>query len=231
MAYTASVLSFALEGLGKTVVLTGSMLPIIDMRSDGYSNLIGSLLVAGQYCIPEVLIYFNNRLLRGNRAVKVSSAEENAFDSPNFPHIGDFGVHIKINWGLVRKNEGAFKVFTDLSSNISSIKITPLISKKVFASAFDPSFEAVVIQGYALGNIPTHRPDILQIINDAISRGVIVVISSQVIKGVVIDCYDILKDLTRRGAILALDMTFECVLTKLSYLLGKYRKNVELIKA
>ena len=232
MAYTASVLSFVLEGLNKTVVVTGAMLPIVDMRSDGYSNLIGSLLVAGQYCIPEVLIYFNNKLLRGNRSVKVSSAEESAFDSPNFAYLGEFGVHIKINWGAVLKasNQIHFSMFTSLSSNISSIKITPLIHKKVFASAFDPSFEAVVIQGYALGNFPNHRTDLLDIVLQALKRGTLVVIASQVAKGTVIDSYEVLRELTKCGAILSFDMTFECTLTKLSYLLGKYKGENEKIK-
>ncbi len=179
-----------------------------------------------------MLIFFNNKLLRGNRAIKVSSVEEAAFDTPNCARLGEFGVHIKINWGAVLKcsKHRDFTLFTALSTNISSIKITPLIHRKVFASAFDPSFEAVVIQGYALGNFPNHRTDLLEIVYAALQRGVIVVIASQVIKGVVLDSYDVLRDLTTHGAILSMDMTFECILTKLSYLLGKYKGDAPTIK-
>lgn len=105
------------------------MLPLKDMRSDGYRNLIGSLLIAGHYFIPEVMIYFNNKLLRGNRTTKISASEYYAFNSPNYKPLGEFTNAFRINWKYVLKPpaESSFKVFVNLRAKISSIKITPLI--------------------------------------------------------------------------------------------------------
>lgn len=106
LAYSASALSFALEGLSRTVILTGAMLPLKDMRSDGYNNLIRALLISGHYFIPEVMIYFNDKLLRGNRTTKISSSEYEAFDSLNFKPLGEFKNAFKINWKYVLKPPG-----------------------------------------------------------------------------------------------------------------------------
>lgn len=98
MAYTASALSFMLENLNKTVVVTGSQIPLLELKNDAVDNLLGSLLVAGHFNIPEVLIFFSNKLLRGNRSTKESTFEMSAFFSPNFPPIGIMGVDFDIHW-------------------------------------------------------------------------------------------------------------------------------------
>ncbi len=101
MAYTASILSFILEDLNKTVVLTGSQIPIAELRNDAVDNLLGALLVAGPYLIPEVVLFFGNRLFRGNRATKVDSLNIEAFGSPNMEPLDKFGVNFQINWDKI----------------------------------------------------------------------------------------------------------------------------------
>ena len=97
LAYTASALSFMLENLGKTVILTGSQIPIFEVRSDGRDNFLGALVVAGSFVIPEVCVYFNNKLYRGNRTTKRSNGNLDAFDSPNLPPLGTFGIDVNSN--------------------------------------------------------------------------------------------------------------------------------------
>lgn len=101
MAYTASILSFILEDLNKTVVLTGSQIPIAELRNDAVDNLLGALLVAGPYLIPEVVLFFGNRLFRGNRASKIDSLNIEAFGSPNMEPLAKFGVNFQINWDKI----------------------------------------------------------------------------------------------------------------------------------
>ena len=101
MAYTASALSFMLENLGKTVVITGSQIPLFEARSDGKENLLNSLIIAGNYCIPEVTILFNNKLFRGNRTSKISASNLDAFNSPNMSPLVNIGI--KINGKLVKE--------------------------------------------------------------------------------------------------------------------------------
>ena len=96
MAYTASALSFMLESLNKTVVVTGSQIPILELKNDAVDNLLGSLLVAGHYNIPEVTIFFHNKLLRGNRTTKESTNEMEAFNSPNLAPLALMGVNFEI---------------------------------------------------------------------------------------------------------------------------------------
>jgi len=104
MAYSASALSFMLENLNKTVILTGSQIPLYELKSDGIDNFIGSLIIAGHFNIPEVLVYFDNKLIRGNRSTKLSSTEMGAFESPNFPPLGVMGVDFDIKWELIQRN-------------------------------------------------------------------------------------------------------------------------------
>src|SRR5437764_3570361 len=105
MAYTASALPFMLNGVAKPVIITGSQIPLCEVRNDARENLITSLLIASTYNVPEVCLYFGGKLLRGCRAVKVSADGFAAFDSPNFPPLGTVGIGIEINWPFVRKVE------------------------------------------------------------------------------------------------------------------------------
>src|SRR6266540_6288022 len=129
MAYTASALPFMLSGLGKPVVITGSQIPLCEVRNDARENLITSLLIAAGYEIPEVCLYFGGQLLRGCRAVKVSADGFAAFDSPNFPPLGTVGIDIEVNWDLVRKSNGRRLRVHDLHAPVvSALRLFPGIS-------------------------------------------------------------------------------------------------------
>ena len=156
VAYTASSLSFMLENLNKPVILTGSQIPILELKTDAVDNLLGALLIAGQYQIPEVAIFFGNKLLRGNRSTKVSTSKIVAFESPNLGPLGEVGVNFSINWSrLLRHNfDGKLRVFTRFSENISLINIMPCMNLSVVENILQAS-KAVIVQAYGMGNIPS----------------------------------------------------------------------------
>lgn len=224
LSYTASSLSFMLENLNKPVILTGSQIPIMELKNDAVDNFLGSLLIASQYNIPEVCIYFGNRLMRGNRTSKTSTSKIIAFETPNMPPLGEVGVNFKINWNHVLKFsydvQGKLDVFTDMSDEISMINITPCINLRVVENIVQNS-RAVVLQAYGMGNIPTSNTELMNILNKAIRNDIIIVVMSQCKDGGVNDLYETGRALVDIGAVLAFDMTVECVISKLSYLIGK----------
>ncbi|KAF7252124.1 60 kDa lysophospholipase [Varanus komodoensis] len=130
MAYTAAALSFMCENVGKTIVLTGSQVPIYELRNDGRSNLLGALLIAGQFVIPEVCLYFHHKLYRGNRVTKVDTGSFDAFSSPNLPPLANAEVDMKIDWGIVwRANTTKkFEVQTEMNRNVGLLRIFPGIT-------------------------------------------------------------------------------------------------------
>lgn len=155
LAYTSSMLSFVLENLNKTVVVTGSQIPLSELRNDAVDNLLGSLLVAGPFLIPEVVVYFNNKLIRGNRASKVACDQLSAFNSPNCEPLGIFGVTFNVAWDNVRKfQQGKLILNKKLERNISYLCITPCLNLKTLELCITHS-RAVVISGYGMGNLPT----------------------------------------------------------------------------
>lgn len=146
LSYTASALSFMLENLNKPVILTGSQIPILELKNDAVDNFLGSLLIAGQYQIPEVMIFFGNRLLRGNRSTKESTSQVIAFGSPNYSCLGNVGVDFKIHWDKILSHSffGELTVFTEMSDDISLVNISPCINAKVVRSTMENS-KAVII--------------------------------------------------------------------------------------
>ena len=133
LAYTASSLSFMLENLNKSVILTGSQIPILELKNDAVDNFLGALLIAGQYRVPEVCIYFGNKLMRGNRTSKVSTSRIVAFEAANMQALGEVGVSFNIRWSLINRYnfEGKLQVFTEMSDEVSMINITPCINLRV----------------------------------------------------------------------------------------------------
>ena len=180
MSYTASSLSFMLENLNKLVILTGSQIPILELKNDAVDNFLGALLLAGQYQIPEVTIFFGNKLIRGNRSTKRSSENIVAFDSPNTGVLGDVGVDFKIYYSRIlrHKFEGRLNVFTNLSSDIAVLNMTPMVNANSLKSVMS-SAKGVVIQAYGMGNIPSNNQQLLAVLHEAIKRGVILVIKTQ----------------------------------------------------
>ncbi|KAG7277896.1 hypothetical protein CRUP_036296 [Coryphaenoides rupestris] len=203
MAYTASALSFMCEHLGKPIILTGSQVPIYEMRNDGRDNLLGALLIAGQFVIPEVCLYFRNKLYRGNRVTKIDAGSFNAFASPNLPPLATMEVDIKINWDTVwRANTTTkFHVSTELNHNVGLLRLFPGITAATVRAFLQPPMEGVVLETYGSGNAPDNRADLLAELKQATDRGVIIINCTQCLRGTVSTCYATGKVLTEAGLI------------------------------
>ncbi|KAL4656402.1 60 kDa lysophospholipase isoform X1 [Arapaima gigas] len=229
MAYTASALSFMCEHLGKPVILTGSQVPIYEMRNDGRDNLLGALLIAGQFVIPEVCLYFHHKLYRGNRVTKVDSGSFNAFASPNLPPLANAEVDIKINWDTVwRANTTAkFLVHTHMNRNVGLLRLFPGITADTVRAFLQPPMEGIVLETYGSGNAPNNRTDLLEEFRMATDRGVIIVNCTQCLRGSVTTSYATGKALIDAGLVPGCDMTPEAALSKLSYVLAKQDLSVQ----
>uniref|UniRef100_A0A673YST5 asparaginase n=1 Tax=Salmo trutta TaxID=8032 RepID=A0A673YST5_SALTR len=223
MAYTASALSFMCEHLGKPVILTGSQVPIYEMRNDGRDNLLGALLIAGQFVIPEVCLYFHNKLYRGNRVTKVDSGSFNAFNSPNLAPLANAEVDIKINWDTVwRANTTSrFRVSTQMNRNVGLLRLFPGITAMTVKSFLQAPMEGIVLETYGSGNAPDNRADLLEEFRNATERGVIMVNCTQCLRGSVTTSYATGKALSDAGLVAGCDMTPEAALCKLSYVLAR----------
>ncbi|XP_051502582.1 60 kDa lysophospholipase-like isoform X2 [Myxocyprinus asiaticus] len=230
MAYTASALSFMCENLGKPVILTGSQVPIYEMRNDGRDNLLGALLIAGQFVIPEVCLYFHHKLYRGNRVTKVDAGSFNAFSSPNLPPLANAEVDIKINWDTVwRANTTTkFTVNTQLNRNVGLLRLFPGITADTVKAFLQPPMEGIVFETYGSGNAPDNRTDLLEEFRKASERGLIMVNCTQCLRGTVTTSYATGKALSDAGLVAGCDMTPEAALSKLSYVLA--RKDLSILE-
>ncbi|XP_039597361.1 60 kDa lysophospholipase [Polypterus senegalus] len=228
MAYTASALSFMCEDLGKPVILTGSQVPIYEMRNDGRDNLLGALLIAGQFVIPEVCLYFHHKLYRGNRATKVDAGSFNAFSSPNLAPLANAEVDIKINWDTVwRANTTKkFLVHINMNRNVGLLRLFPGITAETVRAFLQPPMEGIVLETYGSGNAPDNRADLLEEFKKATDRGVLIINCTQCLRGSVTESYATGKVLSNAGLIAGCDMTPEAALAKLSYVLGKSHLSV-----
>jgi L-asparaginase len=224
MAYTASALPFMLERLRKPVIITGSQIPLCEVRNDARENLITSLLIAANYAIPEVCLYFGGKLLRGCRSTKVSADGFAAFDSPNFPPLGTVGIDIEVNWDLVRKTKGRAKLHVhELHAPVvSALRLFPGISPDLVRNVLRPPMQGLVLEAYGIGNGPDQNRDFLAALEEATSRGVVVVDCTQCLAGTVdLDEYAAGTALARAGVISGSDLTAEAALAKLYYLLSR----------
>jgi len=228
MAYSASALSFLLEDLGKTVILTGAQIPLSQLRNDAVDNLMGALTIAGNYIIPECCLYFNHTLFRGNRVSKISSYDLGAFQSPNFPPLVNVGIDIIVEWNNVIRQTSLrrFRAHKEMSPHVATLRLFPGIATATIRAFLSPPIRGVVLESFGSGNAP-QRPDLLLALKEACDRGVIIVAISQCMKGTVSDAYEAGQELAAIGVVPGSDMTPECALTKLSYLLSKPELTVD----
>lgn len=231
MAFTASALSFMLENLTKPVILTGSQLPIGQLRTDGKENLITSIEIAsakndmGYPKVPEVCIYFSGKLLRGNRSTKINADGFNAFDSFNYPHLADAGVNIVYHDEYIIKPDYS-KPMTPhfaLDQNVVVFTLFPGIQDNIVRHVLDaPELRAIVMRSYGSGNAP-QRPWLMKMLSDASRRGVNIINISQCAEGTVeMARYDTGYQLKNAGVISGFDSTVESAVTKLMHLQGHY---------
>ncbi|KAF4837987.1 60 kDa lysophospholipase [Colletotrichum tropicale] len=226
LSYTASALSFMLSDLGKPVILTGSQASIFALQSDAVDNLLGSLIIAGTFVIPEVGLFFHHKLFRGNRTSKVSSAAFEAFASPNCEPLAKVnGLGIDVNWPIVLRPTriAELQVTQHLdTAHVACLRVFPGIRPEMLDSVLRvPDLRGLILETFGMGNAPSGIDGSLtKVIKNAVDRGVIVVNVSQCMSGFVSPVYGPGTELGRAGVIFGLDLTAEAALTKLSYLLA-----------
>ena len=229
MAYTASALSFLLDGIEIPIVLTGAQRSVTELRSDGRENLVTALAIAcghlrGDVLVPEVTIFFADVLLRGNRSVKVHANSYRGFASPNYPPLATAGVSIDIDPTLIRRpGVGPMRRTTGISPTVAAFKLHPGMDPHVLDAVVSrPGLRGVVVEAFGVGNGPTDNW-FLDPLRAAVDRGLTVVVTSQCHAGHVGNgVYATGSALLATGAIPGGDMTFEAAVTKLMVLVDEH---------
>lgn len=229
LAFTASALSFMLNNLNKPVVLTGAQLPIGVVRSDGKENLITAIEIAamqenGRPVVPEVCIYFEYLLYRGNRTHKFSAQHFEAFRSPNYPILAEAGVHIDFNRSFIKEvGQQPLTVHPNMDRNLVVLHLFPGITSKVVEATISiPGLRAMVLHTYGAGNAPTD-PEFLAAIKQAVKQGIIILNVTQCASGTVDQGrYETSIQLAEIGVVGGLDITVEAAVTKLMHLLAQH---------
>lgn len=231
LAYLASFLSFALRDLRKPVVLTGSQRPLRELRSDARMNLVDSVQLASMG-FPAVLVCFNSHVFLGSRVSKISNLELGAFQSPNFPELGHFGVEVTLNSSLLAQ----LAIRPEAAGQSSSPVVDARASEKVLSLSVLPgarlppdvrrmictSYAGIVIEGFGLGHAPTQNEDWLLLAQEARDNSVAVLMTSQCRRGrVELSLYPIGRAFQNLGVLSSLDMTRECATMKLMVMLGR----------
>lgn len=234
MAYSASALSFMLENLSKPVIFTGSQLPLGVIRTDAKRNLITTVeIAASKKVIPEVCIYFNNQLFRGNRSEKFTSSKFDAFQSPNYPVLAEAGTEIKVNKNAIRNkpDKKRLKVHFSFVTTVALVRIYPGLSREVVQATLKANrLRAIVLETYGSGNAPTDKW-FVETLGKAIKRGIFVLNVSQCSGGIVEQGkYETSLQLKKIGVISGRDITREAAITKLMFLLGQNLKASDMKK-
>lgn len=241
MSYTASALSFMLENLAKPVIFTGSQIPMGIMRTDGRENLITAIEIAaarraGRPVVPEVALYFQNRLFRANRTSKFSAEALSAFDSRNYPPLAEVGVNICYNTDDILRPSSEesepLRISERMDENVVIVKLFPGISERTLRAVLAvEGLKGVVLETFGTGNAPT-EPWFIDTLADAIRRGITIINVTQCQGGaVVMELYETGLRLRNIGVVCGHDMTTEAAVTKLMWLLGKNMSKESLSEA
>lgn len=238
MAYSASALSFMLENLSKPVIFTGSQLPIGLLRTDGRENLITAIEIAAALendlpAVPEVCIYFDNKLTRGNRTTKLNAEHFDAFDSPNYLPLAEVGLHLKYSRDLImypRKSEKLI-VHKSFDNNVGIMKLFPGMNRN-FVSAIlgTKGMRGLIIETFGSGNAPTYDwflNDLKKFIDDG---GIIYNVTQCHGGSVEMGLYETSRQMLAAGVVSGKDITSEASVTKLMYLLGRYNSKEVVIE-
>lgn len=229
MAYTASALSFMISGLQKPIIFTGSQLPVGDLRTDAKENLITSIHFASlreesRPVIREVCIYFEYKLLRANRTTKINAENFDAFDSPDYPNLGESGIHLAIQKHLLRMEGEAipFCINKNLNTNLALMKIFPGMSQALVENMFKtPNLKAMVIEAFGSGNIFSDLW-FKELLREYSEKGMLLLINTQCAGGMVeIGRYETSEIFTEIGALNGYDLTTEASIAKTIFLLGQ----------
>ena len=233
MSYTASALSFMLQNLAKPVIFTGSQLPISAIRTDAKENLMTAIEIANakkndKARVPEVCIYFDYKLFRGNRSFKYNSSKFEAFRSPNYPILAESGVHLRFSVNDIREPKAEqLIVHKNLVSEVAVLKLYPGIGPKVVETILKSDVRGIVMETFGAGNTTTDTW-FIDLLKQAIDEGKVILDISQCKVGTVeLGRYETSKSLKDIGVANGYDMTFEAAVTKMMHLLGQVKDPAE----